>query len=211
MLFNRRASATTARARKWWPTPRSGSTPISSRTRAGRASSTCDSRACPPRTIPRRRCSPATARSRRSASSIRRCAMALEPQSQKGDPEAIRRRYLKVDTATVADVLDVLGLPDQGLAPQFAPCPANAGRMGGWKVTARQVPVPMPGATIESVTVHPGDFVLADADGVIVVPSRVSEKVLVEAERATKQEVRIRRDLDRGASLEDVLKKYGHV
>jgi len=44
-----------------------------------------------------------------------------------------------------------------------------------------------------------------------VVPSRVSEKVLVEAERVTKQEVRIRRDLDRGASLQDVLKKYGHV
>jgi len=230
--------------------------------------------------------------------------MALKPRSRNGDPEAIRRRYLKVDTATVADVLDVLGLPDQGLAPQFAPYPANAGRMGGWaytirgkmkryagsgdprkmkavdgvgkgdlavwsgegkgvcffgelialgmkrhgcagalvdggirdiewikrqrfpvyaryrapvqsigrwKVTARQVPVPMPGATVRSVTVHPGDFVLADADGVIVVPSRVSEKVLVEAERATKQEVRIRRDLDRGASLQDVLKKYGHV
>jgi len=230
--------------------------------------------------------------------------MALKPWSQNGDPEAIRRRYLKVDTATVSDVLDVLGLPDQGLAPQFAPYPANAGRMGGWaytvrgkmkryagsgdpqkmkavdgvgkgeltvwsgesegvcffgelialgmkrrgcagalvdggirdiewikrqrfpvyaryrtpvqsigrwKVTARQVPVPMPGATIRSVTVHPGDFVLADADGVIVVPSRVSEKVLVEAERVTKQEVRIRRDLDRAARLQDVLKKYGHV
>ena len=230
--------------------------------------------------------------------------MALKPRSQNGDPEAIRRRYLKVDTATVSDVLDVLGLPDQGLAPQFAPYPANAGRMGGWaytvrgkmkryagsgdpqkmkavdgvgkgdltvwsgegegvcffgelialgmkrrgcagalvdggirdiewikrqrfpvyaryrtpvqsigrwKVTARQVPVPMPGATIRSVTVHPGDFVLADADGVIVVPSRVSEKVLVEAERVTKQEVRIRRDLDRAARLQDVLKKYGHV
>ena len=39
--------------------------------------------------------------------------------------ESTRRRYLKVDTATVADVLDVLGLPDQGLAPQFAPYPAN--------------------------------------------------------------------------------------
>src|SRR5882762_11013 len=40
--------------------------------------------------------------------------------------DSIRARYLKVDTATVADVLDVLGLPDQGLAPGFAPYPSNA-------------------------------------------------------------------------------------
>ena len=59
-----------------------------------------------------------------------------------GTREALRRRYLKVDTATVADVLDVLGLPNQGLAPS---------------------------------------------------------------------EVRIRRELDRGATLKGMLKKYGHV
>jgi regulator of RNase E activity RraA len=218
--------------------------------------------------------------------------------------EAIRRRYLKVDTATVADVLDVLGLPNRGLAAEFAPYPAEAGKMAGWaytirgkmaryagsgdprkmqavdgvgrgevtvwsgegrgvcffgelialgmkrrgcsgalvdggirdigwiarqrfpvyaryrtpvqsigrwKVTAWQVPVDMPGATSKRVTVHPGDFVLADGDGVIVIPARVAQRVLVEAERLTKKEVRIRRELDRGASLEDVLARHGHV
>ena len=218
--------------------------------------------------------------------------------------DSIRARYLKVDTATVADVLDVLGLRDQGLAPGFAPCPSNAGRMGGfaytivgkmqryagtgdprkmkavdgvgkdeiavwsgagrgvcffgelialgmkrrgcagalvdggirdiewiakerfpvyaryrtpvqsigrWKVTAWQVPVELPGATSARVKVRPGDFVLADADGVIVIPERVAADVLAEAERLTKKEARIRRELDRGASLEDVLRKYGHV
>ena len=49
--------------------------------------------------------------------------------------DSIRARYLKVDTATVADVLDVLGLPDQGLAPGFAPYPSDAGRMGGFAYT----------------------------------------------------------------------------
>ena len=218
--------------------------------------------------------------------------------------DSIRKRYLRVDTATVADVLDVLGLRDQGLAPELAPYPAAAGRMGGWaytirgrmqryagsgdprkmqavdgvgpgevtvwsgegrgvcffgelialgmkrrgcagalvdggirdigwiakqrfpvyaryrtpvqsigrwKVTAWQVPVDMPGATRKRVRVSPGDFVLADVDGVIVIPARVCAKVLAEAERVTKTEIRIRRELDRGASLEDVLDKYGHV
>ena len=218
--------------------------------------------------------------------------------------ELLRRRYLKVDTATVADVLDALGLPDQGLAPGFAPYPATAGRMAGWaytilgkmqryagsgdprkmqavdgvgkgdiavwagegkgvcffgelivlgmkrrgcagalvdggirdiewirqqrfpvyaryrtpvqsigrwKVAAWQVPVDMPGATATRVSVRPGDFVLADTDGVIVVPARAAAAVLAEAERLTATEIRIRRDLGRGASLEHVLRRYGHV
>jgi 4-hydroxy-4-methyl-2-oxoglutarate aldolase len=220
------------------------------------------------------------------------------------EPESVRKRYLNVDTATVADVLDTLGLPNQGLAPEFAPYPPSAGKMAGWaytirgkmaryaargdlrkmkavdgvgkgevtvwsgkgsgvcffgelialgmkrrgcagalvdggirdirwiarqrfpvyaryrtpvqsigrwKVTAWQVPVDMPGATSKSVKVRPGDFVLADVDGVIVIPARVTEKVLLEAERLTNKEVRIRGELDRGATLEDVLAKYGHV
>ncbi len=69
----------------------------------------------------------------------------------------------------------------------------------------------MPGATAKRVIVNPGDFVLADADGVIVIPGRLAAKVLAQAERLTAKEVRIRRDLGKGASLEDVLKRYGHV
>jgi 4-hydroxy-4-methyl-2-oxoglutarate aldolase len=221
------------------------------------------------------------------------------------DPRAaIRARYLKVDTATVADVLDTMQRPDQGLADAFRPFPAGGGKLAGWaytiqgamapypgtgdpekmqavdgasagevtvwagagegvcffgelialgmktrgaagalidggirdiewiakqkfpvyaryrtpvqsigrwKVTAWQVPVDIAGATRKRVRVRPGDFILADADGVIAIPARVAFKVLVEAERLTAEEIRIRRDLGRGASLENVLKKYGHV
>lgn len=221
---------------------------------------------------------------------------------------ALRERYLAVDTATVADVLDTMDLPDQGLAPSLQPFPAlvegrtpkmagwaytirgqmtpyagggDPGKMkavdgvapgeltvwagdgegicyfgelialgmkvrgatgalidggirdiewiakqrfpvyaryrtpvqsiGRWKVTAWQVPVYLPGATTKRVQVRPGDFVLADVDGAIVIPAELAEPVLVAAEKLTATEVRIRRDLDAGATLEDVLKKYGHV
>jgi regulator of RNase E activity RraA len=56
--------------------------------------------------------------------------MPAAPAAQ--DAEDIRQRYLAVDSSNVADVLDELGLRDQGLAPSFRPFPPNAGRMAGW-------------------------------------------------------------------------------
>jgi regulator of RNase E activity RraA len=53
--------------------------------------------------------------------------------------------------------------------------------------------------------------VLGDADGVVVVPSDAVEKALNEAERLTSTEVKIRAELAAGATLEQVLAKYGHV
>jgi 4-hydroxy-4-methyl-2-oxoglutarate aldolase len=219
--------------------------------------------------------------------------------------EAIRRRYLAVDSSNVADVLDDLGLADQGLAPEFAPYPANVGKLAGWAFTIRGemtsypmeakdlakleacakltpgtvsvwsghgegvcffgelisigmkergcvgalvdggirdidwigklgfpvyaryrtpvqsigrwkvvdsgVPAPMPGATVVEVEVMPGDFVLADSDGVIVVPAAAAEQVLERAEELQGREAQIRSELAAGLSLSDALAKFGHV
>jgi 4-hydroxy-4-methyl-2-oxoglutarate aldolase len=219
--------------------------------------------------------------------------------------EDIRRRYLEVDSSNVADVLDLLGLPDQGLAPEFAPYPATAGKLAGWAFTIRgemtpypmdqgdqakmeacaqltpgtvsvwsgrgegicffgelislgmkergcvgalvdggirdvgwvgklgfpvyaryrtpvqsigrwkvvesDLPVPMPGATVHEVNVAPGDLVLADADGAIVVPAAVAEQVLERAEELGAREEQIRTELAGGLSLSDALAKFGHV
>jgi regulator of RNase E activity RraA len=78
-----------------------------------------------------------------------------------------------------------------------------------WRVTGCQIPVTLPGAVSRHVTVHPGDFVLADADGVVVVPSDVINTILAEAERLTEREVKVRAEIDAGASLDVVLKRYG--
>ncbi|MDA7417087.1 RraA family protein [Xenophilus arseniciresistens] len=58
--------------------------------------------------------------------------------------EAIRQRFLAVDSSNVADVLDTLGLPDQGLAPEFAPQSAEGARMAGWAYTIRGQMTPFP-------------------------------------------------------------------
>lgn len=218
--------------------------------------------------------------------------------------EDIRQRYLRVDSSNVADVLDERGLLDQGLAPEFAPYPASAGRLAGWAYTIRgqmtpfpmggdadkmaacqglaageisvwsgdgegicyfgeliaigmkergsvgalvdggvrdvrwiaeqnypvyaryrtpvqsigrwkvngcQVPVLLRGATSKFVQVNPGDFILADEDGAIVIPAGHVEPVLLEAERLTEKESAIRRELQAGLPLAEALKKFGHV
>ena len=218
--------------------------------------------------------------------------------------EAIRLRYLEVDTSNVADVLDSMNLLQQGLAADFGPYPETCKRMAGWaytirgqmtpypqggdadkmaacqglspgeisvwsgngegicyfgelialgmkekgcvgalldggirdvrwigehefpvfaryrtpvqsigrwKVTAHQIPVYMRGHDGGNVIVRPGDFILCDDDGAIVIPMEHVESVLVESERLTQIEKNIRIELANGLSLGDALKKYGHV
>lgn len=80
-----------------------------------------------------------------------------------------------------------------------------------WQVTGCQVPVWLRGATSKFVRVDPGDFILADDDGAIVVPANRVEEVLVEAERLTRNEARIREELGNGLTLSEALAKFGHV
>ena len=59
--------------------------------------------------------------------------------------EPIRVRFLKVDTSNVADVLDDMGLPRQGLAADFKPFPESAGKLAGWAYTIRGQMTPYAG------------------------------------------------------------------
>jgi regulator of RNase E activity RraA len=59
----------------------------------------------------------------------------MTDQATMGAREQIRQRYLAVDTSNVADVLDQMGVHDQGLAHDFAPYPADAGKLAGWAFT----------------------------------------------------------------------------
>jgi len=83
--------------------------------------------------------------------------------------------------------------------------------IGRWKVVEWQNPIYLPGATTKLVLINPGDFILGDADGVIVIPASCAESVLLETERLTNIEHKLRKELAEGLPLPDALLKYGHV
>jgi 4-hydroxy-4-methyl-2-oxoglutarate aldolase len=221
---------------------------------------------------------------------------------RRADADAIRARFLQVDTATVSDLLHGLGRTAQVLATDLAPLAADPLRVGGWaytirgqmtpyegrgdpdkmraiegvgpgeiavwaggtegvccfgellalgmkvrgcagaivdggvrdthwiakhgfpvharyrtpvastnrwRVTGCGIPVFVRGAVSREVAVHPGDFVLADADGVVVIPLDLIDAILPEAEQLTAREVKVRAEIDAGAGLDVVLQRYG--
>src|SRR3546814_18013277 len=66
-----------------------------------------------------------------------------------------------------------------------------------WKVNACNVPVYMTGATGRRVSVQPGDFILGDDDGALVIPQDLVTEVLEKSERLTEPEIAIRESLNR--------------
>jgi 4-hydroxy-4-methyl-2-oxoglutarate aldolase len=83
--------------------------------------------------------------------------------------------------------------------------------IGRWRVTGSQEPVYLRGATNERVAIHPGDFVLCDEDGGIIIPQVKVMFVLEAAEELTRKEILIRREIADGMTLQQALDKYGRV
>ena len=80
-----------------------------------------------------------------------------------------------------------------------------------WKVTAAQVPVQVRGAIDDWVTVTPGDIVVADDDGVIVVPRGIVDDVAARVAEWSSTETVARQEILRGMRLLDALEKFGHL
>ena len=75
---------------------------------------------------------------------------------------------------------------------------------GRGEVCAIDVPIECAG-----VTVNPGDLVFGDADGVVVVPQPIVVQTIKQALEKVEGEDRTRAELQQGALLADVFKKYG--
>ncbi len=81
---------------------------------------------------------------------------------------------------------DVAFIRDEGF-PVFARFVTPEDSTWRWELEATQVPV-----VIGRVRIEPGDWIVGDDDGVVVVPAAIAEDVLVEAEAkaATESEIR---------------------
>ncbi len=83
--------------------------------------------------------------------------------------------------------------------------------VGRWRVTASQVVVQVRGALEEWLSVAPGDIVVGDADGQIVVPLQLLDEVTAKVIEWSRAETGARADIIAGLPLLAVLEKYGHL
>ncbi len=85
--------------------------------------------------------------------------------------------------------------------------PAQA--IGRWKLVSSQQPVEVRGALEEWVTIHPGDVVVADDDGVIPVPRDRVQEFADEAADWEAKDQQARQDIANGMKLLEAIEKYG--
>jgi len=100
-------------------------------------------------------------------------------------------------------VRDVERIMEMGF-PVFARFRSPADIRGRWRYVDAGIPI-----QIGEVLIHPGDFIVGDANGVVVVPEELALEVLAEAEKVVEVENQIREELRAGADPLELYKKYG--
>jgi 4-hydroxy-4-methyl-2-oxoglutarate aldolase len=75
---------------------------------------------------------------------------------------------------------------------------------GRWRLTAYNVPI-----TVGGVAIQPGDLVLGDRDGVIIIPQQIAEEVITKAEEVVNTENLVRKAILKGVLPLDAYTRYG--
>ena len=105
-----------------------------------------------------------------------------------------------------ASVRDVSEIKRDFGFPVFArgSCPGTT--LGRFRTVASQVPV-----TLDGVTIHPGDIVVGDVDGLVIVPQANAAEVLALAQQIDARELEQAKLILETGSLVQGIAKYGRI
>lgn len=107
-------------------------------------------------------------------------------------------------------VRDTSFLKKLGL-PVMARYKTPAQAIGRWHVISRQVAIQVRGALEDWITIKPGDIIVADEDGAVVVPQGSLDHVSKRVSVLAKEESDARRNIRDGLPLLEALQKFGHL
>ncbi len=108
----------------------------------------------------------------------------------------------------IRDRAGLLKIPDWGAFVRYTSPIESHPR---WRINEIQCPIVLTGQLVKQVRINPGDFVIGDADAVIIVPKEACMEVLLKAEEIWEREEGSRNDFLAGLSFEDVYKKWGRA
>jgi 4-hydroxy-4-methyl-2-oxoglutarate aldolase len=108
-------------------------------------------------------------------------------------------------------IRDWLGLE---VIPNYTPCARGTSPIESsqrWRMDAVNVTIGMPGTLTSRVRVRPGDWIVGEADGVMVVPQAIAMEALEKVEKMEAEEQGMREDVAAGMSFDDAYKKWGRA
>jgi 4-hydroxy-4-methyl-2-oxoglutarate aldolase len=108
-------------------------------------------------------------------------------------------------------IRDYLGLE---IIPGFTACVRGTSPIESsqrWRMTALNVTIGMPGTLTSRVKVSPGDWIVGEADGVVVVPQAIAMETLIKVEEMEAREQAMREDFARGVSFDEAFNKWGRA
>lgn len=106
------------------------------------------------------------------------------------------------------DKANILKIPNWSCFARYA-SPVESKKR--WRPKECQVPILMSGTLTRQVKVNPGDWILGDSDGVIVIPKEILSEALAAVEELSRIEELSRKDLAAGDTFKEVYKRYGRA
>ena len=108
-------------------------------------------------------------------------------------------------------IRDYLGLE---IIPDFTACVRGTSPIESsarWRMTALNVTIGMPGTLTSRVKVSPGDWIVGEADGVVLVPQKIAMETLIKVEDMERREQGMREDFAKGVSFDEAFNKWGRA